>query len=417
MHGGGTRLFTLSKDRNEYKKMVRTLSGENSKSNMSPDITNNALMDFAKEKLRSEEAVTLIHDPSDIRKPYSRDLEDIGYVRSLDNKIIHGYSTHNIIALPSKSKIVTLLSNKTYSNRAGNFLSQETLSKLESGIDFDGRESARKIYESGNYFNKKTISKEEISRVSQAIKQSNPAIKISHVLDREFDDDDYIDLISNILGDKFVIRSKKSRCLDEVDENGKKVRLIVSSFDNSHQLSFQKLSIKKTVIQDGKILVEWKVYGKIFAVKITILDRIGNNVFDEAMLLLTNKALFSFDDAYGVYKEYLKRSRIEYVFKFLKEGLGWEEMQVREFKAIENLISLCFYVAAYLYDIGDQEAYDDYAVMLSELGDGKGIISRHFILKGIHVVSNHYKYQYYMEKKKVSKENQAAIKDLCFIEL
>jgi hypothetical protein len=417
MHGGGTRLFTLSKDRNEYKKMVRTLSGENSKSNMSPDVTNNALMDFAKEKLSSEEAVTLIHDPSDIRKPYSTDLEDIGYVRSLDNKIIHGYSTHNIIALPSKSKIVTLLSNKTYSNGADNFLSQETLSKLGSGIDFDERESAQKIYESGNYFNKKTISKQEISRVSQALKQSNPALKISHVLDREFDDDDYIDLISNILGDSFVIRSKKSRCIDEVDENGKKIRLIVSPFDNSHQLPFQKLSIKKTVIQDGKILVEWKVYGKIYAVKITILDRSGNNVFDESMLLLTNKELLSFDDAYSVYKEYLKRSRIEYVFKFLKEGLGWEEMQVREFKAIENLISLCFYVAAYLYDIGDEEAYDDYAVMLSELGDGKGIISRHFILKGIHVVSNHYKYQYHMEKKKVSKEKQAAIKSLCFIEL
>jgi hypothetical protein len=417
MQGGGTRLFTLSKDRNEYKKMVRTLSGKNSKSNISPDVTNNTLMDFAKEKLRSEDAVTLIHDPSDIRKPYSTDLEDIGYVRSLDNKIIHGYSTHNIIALPSKSKIVTLLSNKTYSNRADNFLSQETLSKLDSGVDFDGRESAQKIYESGNYFNKKTISKEEISRVSHALKQSNPAIKISHVLDREFDDDDYINLISNILKDEFVIRSKKSRRLNEVDENGKKARLIVSSFDNSHQLPFQKLSIKKTVIQDGKILVEWKVYGKIYAVKITILDRGGNNVFDESMLLLTNKELLSFDDAYNVYKEYLKRSKIEYVFKFLKEGLGWEEMQVREFKAIENLISLCFYVAAYLYDIGDQEAYDDYAVMLSELGDGKGVISRHFILKGIHVVSNHYKYQYHMEKKKVSKERQAAIKELCFIEL
>ena len=135
------------------------------------------------------------------------------------------------------------------------------------------------------------------------------------------------------------------------------------------------------------------------------------------MLLLTNKEAVSFDDAYDVYKEYLKRSKIEYVFKFLKEGLGWEEMQVREFKAIENLISLCFYVAAYLYDIGDQAAYDDYAVMLSELGDGKGVISRHFILKGIHVVSNYYKYQQHMEKKKVSKETQIAIKELCFIEL
>ena len=72
---------------------------------------------------------------------------------------------------------------------------------------------------------------------------------------------------------------------------------------------------------------------------------------------------------------------------------------------------------AYLYDIGDEEAYDDYAVMLSELGDGKGVISRHFILKGIHVVSNHYKYQWHMEKKKVSKEKQNALKELCFIEL
>ena len=386
MHGGGTRLFTLSQDKNEYKKMVRTLSGENTKSDISPDVTNNALMDFAKEKLVSESAVTLIHDPSDIRKPFSKDLEDIGYVRSLDNKIIHGYSTHNIIALPSKSKIVTLVSNKTYSNRADDFLSQETISKLESGIDFNGRESAQKMYESGNYFNKKTISKGEISRVSQALKQSNPAVKISHVLDREFDDDDYIDLISSVLGDEFVIRSKKSRCMDELDENGKKVRLIVSSFDNYNLLPFQKLSIKKTVIQDGKILIEWKIYGEIYAVKITILDRDGNNIFDESMLLLTNKEVVSFDDAYNVYKEYLKRSKIEYVFKFLKEDLGWEEMQVREFKAIENLISLCFYVAAYLYDIGEQEAYDDYAVMLSELGDGKGVISRHFILKGIHVV-------------------------------
>jgi hypothetical protein len=70
-----------------------------------------------------------------------------------------------------------------------------------------------------------------------------------------------------------------------------------------------------------------------------------------------------------------------------------------------------------LYDIGDQDAYDDYAVMLSELGDGKGVISRHFILKGIHVVSNYYKYQFHMERRNVSEKRQKALKDLCFIEL
>ena len=97
--------------------MVRTLSGENSKSDMSPDVTNNALMDFAKEKLESEDSVTLIHDPSDIRKPYSTDLEDIGYVRSLDKKIIHGSSTHNIIALIwVRMSGTKLRKNKSYSS-------------------------------------------------------------------------------------------------------------------------------------------------------------------------------------------------------------------------------------------------------------------------------------------------------------
>lgn len=415
MHNGGTKLFTLSNDTNEYKQMVRTLSGENIKSTMSADVTNDALMDLAIEKLKSSDSVLLIHDPSDIRKPHSKELEDIGLVRSLENKIIPGYSTHNIIALPSNSKTVLLLSNKTYSNRAGNFLSQESISKLQSGVGFEGRESADKIYKSGNYFNKKTISKDEISRVSRELKKAHPSIKITHVLDREFDDDDYMNFIKN-LGDACVIRSKKSRCLDEAGDDGKKIRLIKSPFKDSHQVPFQKLSIKKKVIQDGKFLVEWKPYGEIHAVKITILDKNGNNVFEESMLLLTNKEVISFDDAYAVYKQYLKRSKIEYVFKFLKEGLGWQEMQVREFKAIENLISLCFYVAAYLYDIGDQDAYDDYAVMLSELGDGKGVISRHFILKGIHVVSNYYKYQLHMEKRKVSETRQKALKDLCFIE-
>ncbi len=57
------------------------------------------------------------------------------------------------------------------------------------------------------------------------------------------------------------------------------------------------------------------------------------------MLLLTNRDIESDEDAYNIYKIYLKRSKIEYVFKFLKDGLGWEDMQLQDFKAIENIIS------------------------------------------------------------------------------
>ncbi len=88
------------------------------------------------------------------------------------------------------------------------------------------------------------------------------------------------------------------------------------------------------------------------------------------MLLLTNKKVTTFDEAYEVYIAYLSRAKIEYVFKFLKEGLGWENMQIKNFKGIQNLLAVCFYVASYLYEIGKEKAYDDYAIMLAKLGDG-----------------------------------------------
>ena len=43
------------------------------------------------------------------------------------------------------------------------------------------------------------------------------------------------------------------------------------------------------------------------------------------------------EDANLVYQIYLKRSRIECVFKFLKEGMGWEEIQIQDFQSIQNL--------------------------------------------------------------------------------
>ena len=89
--------------------------------------------------------------------------------------------------------------------------------------------------------------------------------------------------------------------------------------------------------------------------------------------------------------QYLKRSRIETVFKFLKEGLGWEELQLRNFLGIQRLLSFCFFIAAYLYKIGDQEAHDDYVIMLARLGGGKGVVSKGYILRGIKALLSKYR--------------------------
>ena len=78
---------------------------------------------------------------------------------------------------------------------------------------------------------------------------------ITHILDREFDDDDYLNLIDQDLKQDFVTRSKKSRALDIKGDDDKKIRLINADFENEAQKPFQNLKIAKQCIQDGKIII------------------------------------------------------------------------------------------------------------------------------------------------------------------
>jgi hypothetical protein len=84
--------------------------------------------------------------------------------------------------------------------------------------------------------------------------------------------------------------------------------------------------------------------------------------------------------------------------------LGWEDIQLRNFLAIQRLLSFCFFVAAYLYKIGDQEVDDDYAILLARLGGGKGVVSKHYILQGIKALLSKYRVDRFFEEYKPSKD-------------
>ena len=286
------------------------------------------------------------------------------------------------------------------------FLKSEHIKKLEANKDFEDKENAEKIYDSGDYFNKKLLSIEEIKRVSTELKQSNSNLRITHILDREFDDNEYFELIDSTLSDDFVIRLKKSNTLDEHNTDGKKVKLAAANFVNYHEILAQKLTIKDKTYQDAKIITEYREVNSYTAIRITIKNRKGNNIFKEPMLLITNKTIDSGEAAYKIYRTYLKRSKIEYVFRFLKDGLGWEEIQIRDFIGIQNLLSLCFYVSAYLYEIGEEIAYDDFAIMLAQIGGGKEKVTRHFILKGIEMLMGKIRIERIFKKYNVSKTTQ-----------
>lgn len=381
------------------------LAGSNKVSNFDDELLNDALMDNARAKLSEKGEVYLIHDPCDIRKPYSSKSENLGKVRDLKSNIINGYSTHNIVAIAPNSKEVYLLSHESYSNKDKKFLKAELVNKIQSEKTFEGQEEAQDLYDSEDWFNKKTLTKDRIKQVSDDLKKTHTKIKITHILDREFDDNDYLETIDS-QGDHFVVRVKKSRSeSDKKDQKGKKKKLITSDFKNQHIHKMQKVRFKKTCYQDALLHVEWLEYKHYTAVRITAKDRKGQSIFNDPMLLISNKPVKTSEDAMLIYQIYLKRSRIESVFKFLKNGLGWEEIQLQDFQSIQKLLSFCFFIAAYLYEIGDQKVHDDFTILLAELGGGKGVISRHYILNGIKALLSKYRVDRIFEKHKPTEEN------------
>jgi hypothetical protein len=370
LESGTCKVYQMSHQNKEYKRITRTISGENKESNLTPELINDELTTRAIQSLSKENEVILIHDPSDIRKPYAEKMDNLGKVRMLNGDIVNGYSSHNIVAITPYGKQLHLLSHKIYSNRDEQFLKAKDVKQIESGKGV-ADPTRQQLYQSKEWFNKKTITKTSIDSIHKAFKSTHSHIQLTHILDREFDDNEYFDDIHNS-GDQFIIRAKKSRSCAENNERNKKEKLIQSCFESSGKKAIQKVRFKKQLYQDIKLRIDWTSDGQYTAVRITALDRKGKAIFKNPMLLITNKTVASLEEAFLIYCLYLKRSRIETVFKFLKDGLGWDKMQIQDFQSIKTLLACCFYLAAYLYEIGKEKAYDDYAILLAELGGGNG---------------------------------------------
>jgi hypothetical protein len=89
--------------------------------------------------------------------------------------------------------------------------------------------------------------------------------------------------------------------------------------------------------------------------------------------------------------------------------MGWEDIQIQDFQSIQNLLSICFFLAAYLYDIKEQEVHDDFIILLAKIGGGKGIVSRHYIFEGIQQIMNKHRISRILEEEKVSQQTMEDI--------
>ena len=385
--GHSTKLWSLSSDPNEYERNLNLLSGR-LKNSLTPEGINEQTLRAGLSKLSVQDRVEVIHDGSDIRKPYSKTLAHLSKVKSLEKQMINGYNTFNSIVINDLDKQIHLLASTPYSTSDPNY--NQTI---------------------GAGFNQNDIVFGQIKQTDKAIKTQFDDVKVRHLFDRGHDDQNLFEFVDD-LDSTFIVRVKSSRNSNEfiLDKKGKTVfiKLKDAALEQSQERVLEKFVWKNKVFQQAKMTITWgklTLKNKTYSVvKVQVFDREKESIFKDQMLLITNELVNSFESAFEIYKAYLRRSKIENVFKFLKDQLGWEEFRVRDFMVIQNIITLCFFVAGYFYENQQEIIKNSEVITICQLAKSKGKVTKHFYLEGLKIVANFILFQDFIKQQNLTQE-------------
>ena len=340
--------------------------------------------------LSSSAYTYVLHDPCDIRKPSSSQMEHLGKVLDLSKQVVHGYRSMNSVAVDINDRSVHLLDHQLYSTAQPNYLSQNSIDTIAKQ---GKREQA--IFESGEYINTSTLYQGAVQKSHALLHQGLEQTKVCHVSDREFDNQDHFEYITE-LGDDFITRLKLSRLSNQqkvvytpkgkISKRKAFKKLVDKSFAHQFCYQIERLSIKSKTYRNVDCLLEWEelvLNGKAYRVVRISLSQSGKPIFKHPMLLLTNQGIDNAQQAQQIYKGYLLRFKIEVVFRFIKQNLGWETFQVRDFESIKNLLAIAFFLVGYFKELQDELEKHPLAVFLCQLALSKGKITPFFLLKGL----------------------------------
>jgi len=388
------QLWRLSADSKEYERYHNLINGK-MVNTLNLELLNSNLLINSIQCLQGQLRVIVIHDESEIRKPESSKLENLGWVQSLEGKMIRGYKTFNSIMIDNQDKTIKLLCSTPYSNQDPQFLSKKEFDKYEKGkLNDQAREKEiDQLLEKQDYYHSKTICLEQIEKIHNQIKAINPDIIIIHILDRGFDCVEVFEFIES-LGDKFVIRFKSNRNANEkiINDKGKEVFLKLASktFENIEKVNYSKVCFRDKAYKNATGVFEWdttKIKNELYNVqKVRFVDEKNRKIFASPMLLISNYQLSDLEMVQYVYQLYMQRTKIEGTFKFLKDILGWEEFRIHDYESIKNLIVLAFFVGGYFYEI-EHELTKDYTVQwICKLGNGKGKVTKYYFMEGLKIL-------------------------------
>lgn len=393
--------------------------------------------------------VLAIVDGSDIRKEYSKSMENLQTVLDLKKQKINGYRSVGAILTTEDISLDKGNKPKTW------LLSQTVFSKKEKGYKSD-----------------KEYSLNAISKINKEIikKPKNTDLEVIYLLDRLYDDQEFLYQLDKELKAKFVTRvshpnrrvyqespvfsnlpnlSQKQK--QELETRIIETKLSKSQFDLAcFTKKLPKLKIK------NKTYFNVTIYYKASKILVPVFQKLSDqeelvpvvhlqvnlthrpttskkkkqkglakiqNIYKQPIHLYSNLEIdkvLTMSQAekeklcQRIHKLYLKRWRIETIFKFLKDTLGMETFRLQHLDQIKKLIALTFLAGSYFYATNKEKLKDppllEELAQIAKLGCGKGVIGPKFVSQGIQTILHYHQTKIWMEENNITEEMMEEIK-------
>jgi hypothetical protein len=404
----------MSSEKREYNVFTGLLGGEQVHT-LSAAITLDCVKSHTAKHLGNAPRQFLLHDGCDLRKPDSQDLEYLGQVMSLRKQVISGYKTMNTVVVDADNQSLYLLNHEVYSNKMPDYIGETVLkdSKLSGALT----PSQQLLVDKKEYINTKILYHRNIKAGSDWLKQQRPQGIVCHISDREFDEESHFEYLTE-QGDEFITRLKTNRLSHQTRTtytlSGKISKqkayhaLVDKPFAHRSTYEIAKISFHGTTYTDVTVEIEWEellLNSKSYPVVRITLRKGDKPLFQQPMLLITNRKIQNATQAKEIYAAYLLRSKIEVVFKFLKQHLGWESFQVRDFNKIKNLLAIAFFLVGFFPELEEELKKHPLAQNLCELAHSKGVVTIHFLLQGLERLVHFQEVTQWMQEENISKED------------
>ncbi|HEC24283.1 MAG TPA: hypothetical protein ENI95_15350 [Chloroflexi bacterium] len=315
------------------------MHGETQKrSELSEGRLREALQEAGAARLAGAEEVWVVLDSSDLRKPHAEQMEGLMRVRDLEGKLVPGYRVLNALGITPGAR--GLLYHRLFSSQ-------------EPGFESEPREY-----------------RQAIRSVGQVLSRLTPRPEVTWLLDRAFDDEALWGVVWAQEHHLVVRLQHLDRLVDAPDRRGRWRQTKVKHYGfrlpevgriqtrlkvRVGKQKAARLQTVPAVLYAGPMRVRYRV-GRAAeqdpqtrAVWLLRVQVLGS---DLRWWLMTDWPVDSPEAAARLFQMYRMRWAVEDAFKFIKQSLGWEQVQVLALQAIRSLVALAAVAAAFLFEWG-----------------------------------------------------------------